>query len=74
MLNKTYNNQTKMNKMNYQIKRHDGESDDVTAQSFGSYDDAYDLLANIYEDICCSDADYDDRPYYEIIEIKNFDN
>ena len=35
-----------------------------------SYDEAYDLLANIYADICCSDADYDDRPYYEIIEIE----
>ena len=56
--------------MNYQIKRFDGENDCVTSQSFESYDDAYDLLANIYEDLCCSDADYNDRPYYEIIEIK----
>ena len=56
--------------MNYQIKRFDGEIDDITCQSFQSYDEAYDLLSNIYEDLCCSDADYDDRPYYEIIEIK----
>ena len=60
--------------MIYQIKRTDGEIDEITNQSFQSYDEAYDLLANIYEDICCSDADYDDRPYYELIEIKNFAN
>tara|TARA_Y100001968_G_C19379165_1_gene729367 strand:- start:369 stop:560 length:192 start_codon:yes stop_codon:yes gene_type:complete len=57
--------------MRYEIKRDDGETDDITHQSFKSYDEAYDALANIYEDICCSDADYNDRPYYEIIEIKN---
>ena len=60
--------------MKYQIKRLDGEADDITTQSFQSYDEAYDLLANIYEDICCSDADYDERPYYEIIEDNNFPN
>tara|TARA_B100000945_G_C20172157_1_gene498248 strand:- start:436 stop:618 length:183 start_codon:yes stop_codon:yes gene_type:complete len=60
--------------MKYQIKRLDGETDDITTQSFQSYDEAYDLLANIYEDICCSDADYDERPYYEIIEDNNFPN
>ena len=57
--------------MIYRIQRVDGETDDITTQSFQSYDEAYDWLANIYEDICCSDADYDDRPYYEIIEIDN---
>ena len=60
--------------MKYQIKRVDGESDDITNQSFKSYDEAYDLLASIYEDLCCSDADYDDRPYYEITAIKNVGN
>ena len=60
--------------MKYQIKRLDGESDNITSQSFQSYDEAYDLLANIYEDLCCSDADYYDRPYYEIIEIKTLSN
>tara|TARA_Y100001968_G_scaffold118204_1_gene107649 strand:- start:1180 stop:1362 length:183 start_codon:yes stop_codon:yes gene_type:complete len=60
--------------MIYQIKRIDGEIDEITTQSFQRYDEAYDLLANIYEDICCSDADYDDRPYYEIIEIKDITN
>ena len=55
--------------MKYQIKRVDGESDEITTQSFERYEEAYDLLANIYNDVCCSDADYEDRPYYEIIEI-----
>ena len=55
--------------MKYTIERSDGVSDAITNQSFQNYDEAYDLLANIYEDLCCSDADYDDRPYYEIIEI-----
>ena len=56
--------------MSYQIKRIDGEIDEITTQSFQNHDEAYDMLANIYEDLCCSDADYNDRPYYEIIEIK----
>ena len=60
--------------MIYQIKRTDGEIDEITTQTFQSYAEAYDLLAKIFVDICCSDADYKDRPYYEIIEIKNFDN
>ena len=60
--------------MPYQIERFDGESDEITSQSFQSYDEAYDLLFNIYADICCSDADYDDRPYYEIIQIKDVAN
>ena len=46
--------------MTYRIKRLDEENDAITAQSFHKYDEAYDLLANIYEDLCCSDADYDD--------------
>ncbi len=58
--------------MPYRITRIDGEKDEITTQSFQSYNEAYDLLANIYEDLCCSDADYDDRPYYEIIEIQKW--
>ena len=56
--------------MNYQIKRIDGESDEITSQYFQNFDEAYDILEKIYKDLCCSDADYDDRPYYEIVEIK----
>ena len=58
------------NQMTYKIQRVDGKIDEITTQSFESYDKAYDLLASIYEDLCCSDADYNERPYYEIIEIQ----
>ncbi len=54
--------------MRFFITRHDGKEDEVTIQEFANYDDAYDLLEEVYGDICCSDADYDDRPYYEINE------
>ena len=53
----------------YRITRIDGEEDKLTSQSFDSYDEAYDLLEEIYGDICCSDADYEDRPYYQIIKM-----
>ena len=56
--------------MTYKIIRLDQESDDITHQLFDSYDEAYDVLEEIYSDICCSDADYGDRPYYEIIELE----
>ena len=56
--------------MKYRIARHDGEEDDITSQDFDNYDDAYDLLEEIYGDMCCSDADYEERPYYEVIEMK----
>ena len=56
--------------MSYQIKRIDGEINEITTQSFQNYDKAHDILANIYEDLFCSDADYNDRTYYEVIEIK----
>ena len=56
--------------MIYKLIRHDNAVDDLTNQSFDSYDEAYDVLEEIYADICCSDADYGDRPYYEIIEVK----
>ena len=57
--------------MTYRITRKDGEEDDITSQDFVSYDDAYDLLEGIYGDMCCSDADYEDRLYYEIVEVKD---
>ena len=56
--------------MTYRITRDDGEEDDITSQDFDNYDDAYVLLEEIYGDMCCSDADYEDRPYYEIAELK----
>ena len=56
--------------MIYKLIRHDNAVDDLTSQTFDSYDEAYDVLEEIYADICCSDADYGDRPYYEIIEVQ----
>ena len=50
--------------MNYKIVRIDGKEDDVTSQTFSNFADAYDLLDEIYGDICCSDADYGDIIYY----------
>ena len=58
--------------MNYKIVRIDGKDDDVTSQTFSNFADAYDLLDEIYGDICCSDADYGDIIYYDIIEDNLF--
>ncbi|KGG12152.1 MULTISPECIES: hypothetical protein [Prochlorococcus] len=55
-------------KKKFLIKREDGINDEVTNQEFDKYDDAYMLLEEICGDLCCSDADYEDRPYYEIVE------
>ena len=59
--------------MTYKIIRIDGKDDELTAQSFDKYSDAYDLLGKLYGDLCCSDADYGDIIYYDIVEnnIKN---
>ena len=54
--------------MNYKIIRIDGKNDELTAQSFDKYSDAYDLLEELYGDLCCSDADYGDITYYDIVE------
>ena len=57
--------------MRYRITRDDREEDDITSQCFDNYDNAYELLEEIYGEMCCSDADYEDRPYYEIFEVKD---
>ena len=54
--------------MTYKIIRIDGKEDKLTAQSFVKYSDAYDLLEELYGDLCCSDADYGDITYYDIVE------
>ena len=54
--------------MIYKIVRIDRKEDDITSKTFLNYADAYDLLDKIYGDICCSDADYGDIIYYDIIE------
>ena len=55
--------------MTYKIIRIDGKHDELTSQSFDKYSDAYDLLEELYGDLCCSDADYEDIAYYDIVEI-----
>ena len=59
--------------MAYKIIRIDGKDDELTTQSFNTYSDAYDLLEELYGDLCCSDADYGDIIYYDIVEdnLKN---
>ena len=54
--------------MSYKIVRIDGKEDEVTTKTFTNYADAYDLLDKIYGNICCSDADYEDITYYDIVE------
>ena len=56
--------------MIYKVIRHDKKSDDITEQSFNSQNEAYDLLKQIFTDIRCFDADYEDSPYYEIIKVE----
>tara|TARA_B100001109_G_C18789983_1_gene439617 strand:+ start:426 stop:614 length:189 start_codon:yes stop_codon:yes gene_type:complete len=54
--------------MAYKIIRLDGKDDKLTVKSFDEYSDAYDSLEEIYGDLCCSDADYGDIVYYDIVE------
>ena len=54
--------------MGYKIIRIDGKEDKITSNNFDIYSDAYDLLDSIYGDLCCSDADYGDIIYYDIVE------
>ena len=56
--------------MAYKIIRIDEKDDKLTAQSFAKYSDAYNLLKELYGDSCCSDADYGDITYYDIVEYK----
>ena len=55
--------------MTYKIVRIDGKKDELTSQTFLNYADAYDLLRKLYGDICCSDADYEEITYYDIVEV-----
>ena len=59
--------------MTYKLIRIDGKNDELTAQIFATYSDAYDLLEELYRDLCCSDADYGYITYYDIVEnnLKN---
>ena len=54
--------------MIYKIIRLDGKNDKLTTQIFNKYSDAYDLLVELYGNVCCSDAEYGDITYYDIVE------
>ena len=54
--------------MVYKIIRIDGEKDNLTTQTFDKYLDAYDFLDKLYGDLCCSDTDFDNMTYYDIVE------
>ena len=54
--------------MGYKIIRIDGKEDKITSQNFDNYSDAYDLLDEMYGDLCCSDTDYGNMAYYDIVE------
>ncbi len=54
--------------MGYKIIRLDGKEDKITSYYFNNYSEAYDLLEKIYGNLCCSDSDYEDRNYYDIVE------
>ena len=54
--------------MVYKIIRIDGKNDHITTQRFDNYSEAFDLLEELYGDLCCSDADYGNITYYDIVE------
>ena len=54
--------------MGYKIIRLDGKEDKITSYYFENYSEAYDLLEKIYGNLCCSDSDYEDTTYYDIVE------
>ena len=37
-----------------------------------TYEGAYALLEEIYGNMCSSDADYEERYYYKIVELKDW--
>ncbi len=59
--------------MKYRLVRYDRQSDVHTDLVFDNYDQAYDFLFSISGDLCCSDADYFDGPYYEIVPLPQKD-
>ena len=54
--------------MTIKLNRIDGKDDKLTEKIFDNYSDAYDLLEELYGDLCCSDADYRNITYYDIVE------
>mgnify|MGYP001453995176 CR=1 FL=1 len=55
--------------MKFKIIRLDGKEDKITTNIYESYDEAHKTLENLFGGLCCSDADYEDLPSYDIIKI-----
>ena len=55
--------------MSYKIIRIDGKEDSITSNNFINFSDAYDLLEEIYGDLCCSDVEYGESISYNIVKI-----
>ena len=55
--------------MKYKIIRLDGKEDRLTTNIYESYDEAHITLEKLLGDLCCSDADYEVLPGYNIIKI-----
>jgi len=55
--------------MQFKIIRLDGKEDSFTKNIYESYDDAHIILENLMGGLCCSDADYEILPGYDIIKI-----
>ena len=55
--------------MNFKIIRNDGLDDNLTTHEFINYEDAYDFLEREIGSLCCSDADFNEDRYYQIIKI-----
>ena len=53
--------------MDFTLKRIDGKEDFYTKKIFSSYDQAYDFLEKHFGQSCCSDIDFDQNNYYQII-------
>ena len=54
--------------LTYKIIRLDHKEDSITKEIYNSYDEAYNAIEKIKENICCSDTDMENDIYYEIIK------
>ena len=54
--------------MRFILKRIDGKDDFYTTKKFNTYEEAYDFLEKIIGDSCCSDTDFENNFYYNIIK------
>ena len=54
--------------MRFILKRIDGKEDFYMTKKFNTYEEAYDFLEKIIGDSCCSDTDFENNFYYNIIK------